>query len=28
VVQDFLAWFRRGREAGTILLADDQDILV
>ena len=28
VVQDFLAWFRRGREEGTILLADDQDILV
>ncbi len=28
VVQDFLAWFRRGRENGAILLTDDQDILI
>jgi len=28
VVQDFLAWFRQGREAGTILLTDDQDVLL
>ena len=28
VVQDFLAWFRMGRENGTILLTDDQDILI
>jgi flagellar motor switch protein FliG len=27
VVQDFLSWFRLGRENGTILLADDQDVL-
>jgi len=27
VVQEFLSWFRLGRENGTILLADDQDVL-
>jgi flagellar motor switch protein FliG len=28
VASDFLNWFRRGRETGTILLFDDEDILV
>ncbi|WP_304221502.1 flagellar motor switch protein FliG [Gracilinema caldarium] len=28
VVQNFLSWFRTGRENGTILLVDDSDILV
>ena len=28
VVQDFLSWFRQGKEAGTILLSDDEDIVV
>jgi flagellar motor switch protein FliG len=28
VTSDFLNWFRRGREKGEILLADDEDIIV
>ncbi|MDR1072529.1 MAG: flagellar motor switch protein FliG, partial [Treponema sp.] len=28
VASDFLNWFRRGREKGEILLADDEDVIV
>ncbi|MDR0909524.1 MAG: flagellar motor switch protein FliG [Spirochaetaceae bacterium] len=28
VAQDFLDWFRRGRDRGTIILKDDEDILI
>ncbi|AEJ20087.1 flagellar motor switch protein FliG [Gracilinema caldarium] len=28
VVQDFLSWFRQGRETGTIRLTDDQDVFI
>ncbi|MDR0410506.1 MAG: flagellar motor switch protein FliG [Treponema sp.] len=28
VAADFLTWFRRGREKGTIILVDDQDVIL